>query len=597
MQSRSSKGNLSKPNYGLRKRKYKGTAKDEETLECSDKATQVVSDLENIENNFQIADGNNPIIQFKYDLKKVLTDSNHNLEKWLDLDSLPYCLMNLNKCMQNHAYKNNFSKYVISQELSVMLLLYIKNKEYLEACKYLQFCITVVCKIPNESTLIEFLKIIMDIHNSEDDRDLHIFILKMIEDCFITLFALYPSHIKYMRQYYKRLLTMPLQNCKHKDHENYESFNGIFFYCINRLESELLAINISQRSEVNNVKTLNNNESDSIALSFAFNESELFDHYDDLSREEKLSRLYLLLQIIVKIFEDDLAFRILVKKSECATVSRLLGIIAHVLHLMSNNRKNLFLSIGMQLNILAIEIFTSIQAEEPSYIIHILSMLRPCFLKNLVANKILSMIHSILNNGLYSCNMTYADIFEKKLWTLFSATHATHNKYVLDISADTDTLHVNCSSYLAILFQAFSSFVDMYEIKCINLQVVKIIQNILENNKSNMTCEMYQSFEKDLFKKYYQCHIDSSRYSESNNYLLKRMHDFDYVMKIKKNMHIESLVHNHSYLPAISWITGRSYYKKCILYMNVIDLIEKLKVEVNGNVPDITMDYIFNFKL
>ncbi|XP_026465931.1 uncharacterized protein LOC113369383 [Ctenocephalides felis] len=229
MQSRSSKGNLSKPNYGLRKRKYKGTAKDEETLECSDKATQVVSDLENIENNFQIADGNNPIIQFKYDLKKVLTDSNHNLEKWLDLDSLPYCLMNLNKCMQNHAYKNNFSKYVISQELSVMLLLYIKNKEYLEACKYLQFCITVVCKIPNESTLIEFLKIIMDIHNSEDDRDLHIFILKMIEDCFITLFALYPSHIKYMRQYYKRLLTMPLQNCKHKDHENYESFNGIFF--------------------------------------------------------------------------------------------------------------------------------------------------------------------------------------------------------------------------------------------------------------------------------------------------------------------------------------------------------------------------------
>lgn len=63
---------------------------------------------------------------------------------------------------------------------------------------------------------------------------------------------------------------------------------------------------------MNNVKTLNNNESDSIALSFAFNESELFDHYDDLSREEKLSRLYLLLQIIVKIFEDDLAFRILV---------------------------------------------------------------------------------------------------------------------------------------------------------------------------------------------------------------------------------------------------------------------------------------------
>lgn len=53
----------------------------------------------------------------------------------------------------------------------------------------------------------------------------------MIEDCFITLFALYPSHIKYMRQYYKRLLTMPLQNCKHKG----KVFVSILKFYLNKL--------------------------------------------------------------------------------------------------------------------------------------------------------------------------------------------------------------------------------------------------------------------------------------------------------------------------------------------------------------------------
>lgn len=94
------------------------------------------------------------------------------------------------------------------------------------------------------------------------------------------------------------------------DHGNYESFNGMFSYCINRIQNELSSENISDKSSIDGTLIHNNTEMDTFP-NFKSIIDKSFENYDSFSKDEKISRLYILLRIIAKCFEDDLAFKML----------------------------------------------------------------------------------------------------------------------------------------------------------------------------------------------------------------------------------------------------------------------------------------------
>lgn len=79
---------------------------DEVLRRTKNKTLHIHNDNEYNENNFQSNDNVHPVVKFKYDLKTVIINSNHNLERRLHLDCLPHCLMNIDKCMSKHGCRN-----------------------------------------------------------------------------------------------------------------------------------------------------------------------------------------------------------------------------------------------------------------------------------------------------------------------------------------------------------------------------------------------------------------------------------------------------------------------------------------------------------
>lgn len=242
-----------------------------------------------------------PEITFVKYISQVLGKHYLNVIERLNLDSVPQCCRNLVKCTKDHSSTgDNKPLHVFDEFLMKETSAFVIDGK-IELFYEQLFKVGMRGEFPGENLLQLMMETMLSCNQS--NREGYVDgLLERGETIFAQLLQKFPPCWTKVRDRYLNLLTEPLQLESFKRNKAYESNHGLFNLLILLLEYNLRDEDISKLDGRNNAK-------DSIDMNFAKWEEHTEQSYDynKNCRENKIGRIFRVLNLLVQLMEHDLA--------------------------------------------------------------------------------------------------------------------------------------------------------------------------------------------------------------------------------------------------------------------------------------------------
>uniref|UniRef100_A0A336K8C2 CSON000208 protein n=1 Tax=Culicoides sonorensis TaxID=179676 RepID=A0A336K8C2_CULSO len=242
-----------------------------------------------------------PLPEFSKNITQILGKHYFDVKTRLNLDNTPECLYDMDKCISRHNDERQL--HILDDDVAKEFSSCILDGNIEMFYKFVTGTI-MKGQFPGEILLQLVLESMLSINQSQEDHEFDN-LLEYGEVIFLQVMKKFPPCWSKTKSKYLNVLTQKMHMKSSPGNANYECKDGIFKFLITSLEQNIKHTDKDNEAhkhsmDINDMNFATWEEHDKPTFDFAKN-----------SREVQLKRTFIILNLIVKLLEDDLAIWIL----------------------------------------------------------------------------------------------------------------------------------------------------------------------------------------------------------------------------------------------------------------------------------------------